>query len=177
MPIDMSLAQAPPSRGRKATTITRQSQTKADKRAEGIGGLFQLGQFGLLAAKQYADAAAIGEHAGNITSEVVKLAESNDKVAKAVDYLIDVGPYAGLIAAVAPLIMQVAANHKLVDASKMPGVSDPEIMGKRMEIQARTAAMEQMKALEHERREYAIAEQEFDEFMAQEPSQNGHAPE
>jgi hypothetical protein len=127
MPITMT--QAPPPRSaRAAQPVTSSRQAKRDGRAEAVNGLFQLAQFGCVMTGQYADAAAVGIHGEKISGEVVKLANQNERIAKAVDYLNEVGPYAGLITAVMPFVLQILANHKRIPADKVPGVSDPEVL-------------------------------------------------
>jgi hypothetical protein len=80
----------------------------------------------------YADAAAIGIHAPNIGGEVVNLADQNETIAKGVDFLLEAGPYAGLIAATLPLVVQILANHRKVPADKIPGVLPPEALEAKM---------------------------------------------
>lgn len=139
MPITM--AQAPPKSARAAQPATSSRQVKRDERAEAVNGLFQLGQFGCIMTGQYADAAAIGLHGEKISGEIVKLANQNERIGKAVDYLNEVGPYAGLITAVMPLVLQLLANHKRIPAGKVPGVSDPEVLTAQMQASlARQAA-------------------------------------
>jgi hypothetical protein len=59
-------------------------------------------------------------HWPNVAEEVAKLADSQPAIAKFVDPLLQVGPYAGLITAVLPMVLQLMVNH---------GVSQPGIMG------------------------------------------------
>jgi hypothetical protein len=99
----------------------------ADARYQGINSLFQITAIGLLARKQYADAGAIRNHGPGISREIVILADSDDRVATFVDYLTTAGPYTGLMMAVLPLVLQIAANHGRIDADKtmMPGIVPP----------------------------------------------------
>jgi hypothetical protein len=148
MPVDMSMAKAPPRRSsgsRTPATRAAPAKTIDDKRAEAVGGLFQLVQYGCILTKNYADAAAIGMHAEGIARETAKLAAEEEKVAKAVDYLLEVGPYAGLVAATMPLVLQLAANHKVVPANKVPGVVDPNVLTTQMEARLKQQAAEQMR--------------------------------
>src|SRR6185437_487111 len=131
----------------KATTVaTRQADYRSpvEKRTEGLNGLGQLAQGLLLMTGQYADAAAIGMHFGGIASEVAKIAESNETVAKPVDFLIEVGPYGALIQATIPFVMQILANHKVIKADALVGsnVVPPEVLDAQMKAQMmRTQAL------------------------------------
>jgi hypothetical protein len=71
-----------------------------------------------------ADAVAIDMHAEPIADACAQIAEKNERFARALDKLAEVGPYGALIAAVAPLAFQVAANHGLVPVGLM-GAKDP----------------------------------------------------
>ena len=114
---------APPRSARSArqTPAAIKVNGKLAARHEAATGIFQLVGFGLIVTRQYADAGAIGMHSGPITDELVKLSESNEPVAKALDYLTEAGPYAGLIVAVMPLALQIMANHGLVKAELVGG--------------------------------------------------------
>jgi hypothetical protein len=65
-----------------------------------------------------ADSLAVAEHGPNIASALDMLAAERPEVAAVLDRVLAVGPYGALIAAVAPLAMQVVANHGV----KLPGV-------------------------------------------------------
>jgi hypothetical protein len=82
-----------------------------------------------------ADAAAINASAPDIARAVADLAEKNERVARVLEKLAEVGPYGALIAAVAPLAFQVATNHGLlppgvvgtVDPVEMAATIDPTV--------------------------------------------------
>src|SRR5271166_4624674 len=74
-------------------------------RAEAVNGIFQLGAAAFMLAKQYADAQAVSDHGENISIELAKIANDNEKMAQLIDKLTTVGPYAGLITAIMPLAM------------------------------------------------------------------------
>jgi hypothetical protein len=122
-----------PAAVRKLTTAqvqaaTREAQSKiTDARYQGINSLFQISAIALLARHQYADAGALRNHGPGISREIVVLADSDDRVATFVDYLTTAGPYTGLMMAVLPLVLQIAANHGRIDADKtmMPGIVPP----------------------------------------------------
>lgn len=131
MAIDMSAAKAPPRKtaGRiaKPTPVARSSK---ELREEGLQGLGQGIQALLIMSRQYADAGAIRKHYPPFATEVANIADQYDSVAKFVDPLIQVGPFTALIAVGMPLILQLLANHKIVDASQMAGsgVVPPDVL-------------------------------------------------
>jgi hypothetical protein len=159
MPIDMSgAAKAPPARSGTAKTRTPR-QSIGDQREQAMMGLFQGGQALCLLTRQYADAAAIGAHAQPISHEVSALAATDDKVAAAVDKLLVVGPYTALAMAVLPFAMQLAVNHKLLPAGKIPGTTDPNVLSARVEADLAQAAADQLQEarLAQEEAEFRMA--------------------
>src|SRR6201999_1641646 len=82
-----------------------------EQRAQAITQLGVFAQVPLVALKQYADVGTIDLHWKNVSTEIAKLAESQDQIARIVDPLMQVGPYAGLITAVLPMVLQFAVNH------------------------------------------------------------------
>jgi hypothetical protein len=175
--IDMSAAVKSPARKSTGTTsrtpakATQQdTRTLVDKRTEGLNGVAQLIQGGLLLFGQHADAAAIGMHFPAVSKELAACAESNEAIAKPIDFLIEVGPYGALIAAALPLVMQFAANHKLVNASMLAGqgVVPPEVLESQMKAQM---AQMQAQALREQREAVRLAQQaqkEYDEMLLEE---------
>lgn len=177
MPIDMSAAVAPPRKATasrsaaKASPVTVKAETKSqtEKRAEGINGLAQLGQAGLVFFGQWADAATIGEHAPNISKELAVLADSYDVLAKPIDFLIEVGPFAGLLAAVMPMTLQLLANHRKLNATVLAaqGVVPPELLEAQFKAQMMRKQAAMMKAQQEAMRQAQQAQEELQEFMAQ----------
>jgi hypothetical protein len=80
--------------------------------------------------KQYADAAAISEHSKDISIECARVADDNEQFANVIDKLTSVGPYAGLLTAIMPLAMQLAVNHKRIEAGVMGTVSPDALAAK-----------------------------------------------
>lgn len=143
-------------------------------RLDAVNGLFQMVQMGCVMGGQYADAGAIGLHGEAIATEVVSIADQNARIARAVDYLTEVGPYAGLIGAILPFALQLAANHKVIPSSKVPGIVQPEVLQMQMETEIKKQAMQQMK-------ESSEVKAEFDRMVAEMgpdgPQSNGDATE
>lgn len=175
MPIDMSLAtKAPPKKAgtRKIGVATPQVDTRSvnQKRTEGLLGLAQLGQGILLLVGQYADAAAVGQHFPPVAQELANIADTSDFVAKPIDLLIEVGTYGGLIAALLPLGLQIAANHGRIDATRLAGqgVVPPDVLEAQMKANVAKMQAEAMKAQQHALMEARKAQQEYERIMTEE---------
>lgn len=155
---------APPARKAKPSGAKplppKNSPALTEKRAEGIHGLFGLGATGLMMMRQPHDAAAVIEHGENISGEVAKLAETNANIAKVADWLCAVGPYAGLLTAVMPLILQIAANHDKVPVAAVAqfGVVEPAVLMQKLETKMLTAQAEVAEANAAARAEYQAAQ-------------------
>lgn len=121
---------APPRKAAARQARMPKAPSKTSAREDAANGIFQLAGFGLILGRQYADAGAINMHGAPIAHELATLAESNDGIAKGLDYLLEAGPYAGLITAVMPLALQIMANHKVIRADLIAGggVVPPEAL-------------------------------------------------
>lgn len=150
---------------RASTTIpdpkmpeVEREKTKDELRQEALNGVLQITQFGCLAFGNFADAGAIGVFGPPMANEVVDLAKENSKVAHWVDLLIEVGPYAGLVAATIPFLAQLLVNHKVFKAEQFgnAGVMEPEMLETQMKTQvlhkAAEARRQQMEAQERLRK-------------------------
>ena len=171
--IDTSALKAPPRKratAQKAISAVPQQSTislATQRRNEGLMGLGQLAQGLCIMSGQYADAATIGRMFPPVALETAKLAEHYDWLAKPLDTIIEVGPFGALLAAVIPFGLQIAANHKLIDANKLSGqgIVPPEILTAQMQAEVAKmqadAMREQQQAMEEARR----AQLEYEEFM------------
>ena len=101
----------------------RPARAKTDYRA-GIEGIGQMAAFGL-SFKSPADAAAVMIHTPPIAQAMADLANEKPEVAAILDRLLAAGPYAALLTAVTPLILQVLCNHGKMPAGLM-GTVPPE---------------------------------------------------
>lgn len=179
MAIDMSGAvKAPPRRITGSPTSAKPSaktssgvdtRSQKEKRLEGLQGFGQLGQGLCMMTQQWSDAAAIGQHWGPIALELSNIAETNKYVASGVDFLIEVGPYGALITAVMPLALQLMANHKMVDATRMGslGVVPPEVLEAQMKAQVLRMQAEAMKAQQMALDEARKAQAEYEASLRQ----------
>jgi hypothetical protein len=123
----VTVAKAPPTKATankpsgKTVAATASDVTKA--RTEAITSLGQFAQLPLMITKQYADVGAIELHWPKVSAEIANLAATNEQVAKIVDPMMQVGPYAGLITAVMPMLVQVLVNHGRVTPGAAGSVS------------------------------------------------------
>lgn len=122
--------------------------TKADARAEGLNGLFQLGSAVCLMLGQAPDAAACAKHGPNISREAANLAETNEKLGEILDYITSAGPYAGLITAIVPFGLQIMVNHGRLPAGPLAnmGIEDPQTLKSQMEAEALRAHTAMLRA-------------------------------
>jgi len=75
-----------------------------------------------------ADLITLNATALGIADAVDQIAQTNPKVAAALDKLAEVGPFGLLIGAMAPLIIQGACNHGLVPAGVMGAVAPDDLI-------------------------------------------------
>jgi hypothetical protein len=132
-----------------------------------------MAQAGLMMAGQLADAATIPRHWPNVAGEIAELAETNEGVAKGIDYLMTVGPYAGILTAALPMVLQIMANHKRVPAAGLAhaGVVPPEALEAEMLASAAKAQADAIAAQQEAEAELARVQAQM---MA---AQNGNRPE
>jgi hypothetical protein len=100
---------------------------------ENVLGLIQIVGLPLAAAgsrddRFMADLVALNATAPGIADAVDGIAQSNRRMAAALDKLAEVGPYGLLIGALTPLILQVATNHGLLPAGMMGTVEPGDLL-------------------------------------------------
>lgn len=155
--------------------------TKA--REEAVASLGMFAQVPLLATKQLADAATIGEHWPKISHEIAVLAETQEPVANLIDPLMKVGPYAALIAAALPMAMQLAVNHNRLkpgmggtvpatqlEAQMQTSMAHAELESLRAQQEAEQQAMRVRREIEESRRALADAMQDHARETADVPA-------
>ena len=127
MPVDPHAKPAAPKARAKAFVRTA---PKPPNREEELQGWGQITSSVCVMRGWYADAGAISMHAPKMLHEIAVLAETNESVAKLVDYLGTVGPYTALFAAALPLAMQLGANHGRIDATRtsVAGIMPPDVL-------------------------------------------------
>lgn len=121
-----------------------------EAREQGLLGLFQMAGAVCVMRGLYSDTGACSIHGPAISHEAAVLAESNEGIAKGLDYLIQMGPYSALLTAVLPFGLQIAANHGRIDADKASGlgVMDPATLEAKVKAdveQQKLAFMQQAK--------------------------------
>lgn len=183
MPISNPSVKAPPrkagSRPAPARAIV-ETKSPNQKRVEGLLGLAQLGQGVCLMTQQWADAAAIGQHFPPVAVELANICDANEMVAKPIDFLIEIGPYGALVTAAMPLVLQILANHKVIDANKMlgQGVVPPQVLEAQMKAQVARMQADAMREQQQAIAEAEAAQKQYEEFMAARFEQpNGKAVE
>ena len=134
MPISSAPARAATPR-QSSTQKNAQAQAQAQssqhaRRKDGVEGIGQAASLILLVRKQFADAAAVGIHVPAIAEEMASIADQNDTWAKWLDYFSMTGPYAGLVKASLPLMLQLMANHGTIpaEAGAALGVVSPKTL-------------------------------------------------
>jgi hypothetical protein len=138
MPITNSVA--PPAVKKPAATAKPVAVSKlTEDRRDALNGLLQLAQVPLIAMGLYADSGAVGAYGPGIARELALLAEKDKAVAAAIDPLIKIGPYTGLVAAVLPLILQIGVNHGRIPPGTMGTVSGDMLTA---QVQAELAQVE-----------------------------------
>lgn len=90
------------------------SRSKTDYRP-GVLGLAQMGAFVASFFSPH-DAVAVTDHAPNIAEAVQVTADNDPKFAAALDRVLSAGPYAALLSATIPMVVQILHNH-----DKVPG--------------------------------------------------------
>jgi hypothetical protein len=175
--IDMSAASAPPKKRTPNTrTATKQVAAPAaevsshvQRRSEGLQGIAQMAQGVCAVVGLYADAAAIGMFFPPVAVELAKVADSNETIAKPIDFLIEVGPYGALVGAVMPFAFQIAANHGWIDASRLAGqgVVPPAVLEAQMQAQMLQMAADAQKAQNAALAQAQRAQDEYKAAMAE----------
>lgn|SRR5262252_2168927 len=174
MPVDLSnSAVAPPRSARGQTAAVKRVSGKLAERREAVDGIFQLAGFGCIMMRQYADAGAIGMHSPPVATELVALSEKNESIARALDYLTEAGPYAGLIVAVMPLVLQIAANHGIVKAELVggAGIVPPAALESQVKADMARQAAEALREQQRAEQELAALAAELTPPGPQGPSQ------
>jgi hypothetical protein len=166
-----SAGSPPPRRNTQPSAITAAKGIHAE-RIDAVDGIFQLAGMGFVMAGQFADAGAIDMHGHGVSVEVAELAAKNESIAKVTDSLLQIGPYAGLVVAVMPMVMQLLVNHKVIPAEKMPassGIVQPSVL----EAQVKTAMAQQaLEAMRLQREAEEELKRQQAEFQAEMKSSN-----
>lgn len=166
MPVDTSAKPAAPARKPAAKPAAKPAVpalTRAQARASGLHDWFQIAALMSVMRGNLADAGAITDHGPPICLEAAELAETSETAAKLIDYAVQAGPVAALVAAIAPLAVQIAVNHKRIDVKDTgmtSGIVPPELLESKMR-----AAIEKKKA--EYLREAAEARAEAERLTAQ----------
>jgi hypothetical protein len=131
---------------KKPVTVDNPEKTRQD-REDALNGLWTAAAAFCMMGNQWADAGAISQHGPNVSKEAAALSLKYEKVGNALDALANVSPFANLIGAVMPMVMQIAANHKMVPAQALAGigVKDPGVLESQMRVEAQRQVVEYQK--------------------------------
>lgn len=136
--------------------------TKRDERAKSVGALFELAQFGCVSFGQYADAGAFALHGPAAAPQLAELAEINPWIAKGIDSLDVIGPWAGLLTALMPLTLQILVNHNRVPLERVAslGVQAPAALDATAKAQIAKMQAEALRQQREAEAEYARVQAE-----------------
>lgn len=161
----------PPRRASKASSApvkladkkpapTTDASIKA-KRVATLDGYSQILQAGFLMVGWHADAETLDMHGGPLLSAVADLGDHHDQFGATLDKADVMGPYLALAVASIPLVMQFAANHGRIDATKVSigGIVPPEQLANRRQAKLMKAQAEMIRK-EREAQEEAMRAQE-----------------
>jgi hypothetical protein len=176
---------APPRTSKAAQTAAKKASGKRQEREDAANGIGQLAAFGAIIVGYHADAGAIMKYGPGIAHELANIAENNAGMARSLDYLTEVGPYAGLITVTLPLVAQILANHNIAKAEHLAGlgVVHPDALAAKVKTDlARQAAqaMAEQRAAETELAEMQQYHEENVAYDAAHPDdgmrENGSEP-
>lgn len=111
-------------------TATRQKRSTGVDYTPGVMGLFQIpaGVLGILGTANptfLADSATITVYAPPVAVALSDLANERPEIAAVLDRVLAIGPYSALVAAVAPMILQILCNHGVVPVGIL-GTTKPD---------------------------------------------------
>lgn len=96
-------------------------------REQSVLGIFQMLAMPLTVASP-ADAAALLYHGPMIAQATAQTAANDPRFAALLDKVLNAGPYSLLLAAIAPLGIQIAANHGLIKPGMMGAIDKDELI-------------------------------------------------
>lgn len=166
MPVNFNDTTPPKRVTTKRTSTPAKTHSTEDlrqDRTDGLNGVWQMISVACMAFGKWADAGAINTHTPDITKETVKLADRYESIGKGLDALAQVGPLTGIATAVAPLLIQLAANHNILSPAQAGsmGATDPQVLAQQMQIKAQREAIALQRELAEMRR---LANEEMAEF-------------
>lgn len=159
MPLDLTSGpKPPPARARKATGAKaveeKAASTVEATRRESLEALFQIGAAVATATGNLADAAACGRHGPVIAREAAPLGNRYEKFGQLLDWIGQVGPFAGLLAATMPFALQIAANHGRVPYTAVAqfGVVEPQVLTAQVHAELAQRAAQELREQTEARR-------------------------
>jgi hypothetical protein len=122
--------------------------TVKQKRVATLTGYSEILQAGFLMFGQFADAETLDIHGAPLLSAVADLGDHHEGFGATLDKADVMGPYLALAVASIPIVMQFAANHGRIDATKtsLGGVVPPEQLTHRRQAKLMKAQAEMIRA-------------------------------
>lgn len=161
-----------PSSSAMARATEKARSDRFNRREDGLNNWGTILVGGFLATGQYADAGATAVHFPNVARETAALSEDYESVANVVDKVVAAGPFAALLSAVIPWVMQILVNHDKMPAS--PLLAQMKVLPKEaLEAQGKATAL---KLAAEAMRAQQEAEAELIAIQAEMLSQNGSEP-
>lgn len=174
MPLVGSVPPPPPAKrtARTASTTPKKlaeikptDTTLKAKRVATLTGYSEILQAGLLMFGQHADAETLDLHGAPFLSAVADLGEHHEQFGASLDKADALGPYMALAVAAIPMVMQFAANHGRIDATKISfgGIVTPEQLANRRQAKLMQAQAEMIRAQREAQEEAFRAQQNLQE--------------
>lgn len=118
---------------------------KQKERETAVNGILQTASLACVMTGNVADSGALSMHGPKVAHELARVAEDNEPIGNALDYLNKVGPYTGLIVAMMPLVLQLAVNHGMGNAGMLGnmGVVAPAVLESKVKADMMRMAAEQ----------------------------------
>lgn len=164
---------APPKRASPAPAKPAGSHpvqsSRAKAREDALNDWGRLGQMVCIFKGLYADAGAIAEHGPGFVHEIALMGDTNEMIAKWLDYAAQSGPVMGALGAGLPLAMQFLANHNKIDVEKLPpeaGIIPPKLLEERVKAEMERANAEILRELRNIRKQTAEMMQELERTPA-----------
>lgn len=183
MPLDLASGpKPPPTRTRRPATGAKAVEEKTAStleatRRESLESLFQIGAAVAMATSNHADAAACHRHGPGIAKEAAPLGSRYEQFGKMLDWIGQVGPFAGLLAATLPFALQIAANHGRVPYAAVAqfGVVEPQVLTMQVQAELAQRAAQEMREQAEARRAAQAAMDEITRIQEEDKPPAAHA--
>lgn len=165
----------PPARKPRASSaqtpkavVTSREDTRA-KREEGLNEFWGALSGVAIGLGWWADAGTLQMHGPTVTTEVVKYADTNEKIAAALDKFAEVAPIGGLVMAIGAMGIQLATNHGLMSPERgaMFGAVHPNAIATQTKARVERMMMEQQLRAAQEAQEAEAYRREVERLIGE----------